>query len=300
MTIPDKVWNAVKSGLIDSISFHRALVVIVRCSKARSKLCQCLLLNGVIFLGSIMVFHWLLGPLLAFIISNILLHPAAGNEIQTTIAIWISWMYYSLWIAPLYIVTFILNTIWYRDIAIDSVDFFAKRSSGSNTGGSVPTSAQTSLPNQIADIILRSLFNLVYLGYLSVIARYRILYAISLAFLISFNAFEFKYRHLNFSDKITLIESHWIYFLSFSIWVAILVTEFPTMVENGLLGVLFPFLLINASSTGPPVPVVVPSDPLSRWTLGWLSKLPVFYFVQKLTDILVYIINVYNASKRIE
>jgi hypothetical protein len=70
------------------------------------------------------------------------------------------------------------------------------------------------------------------------------------------------------------------------------------MVENGLLGVLFPFLLINASSSGPPVPVVVPQDPLHRWTLGWLSKLPVFFIVEKITDVIVYSINVYNLWKQ--
>lgn len=216
---------------------------------------------------------------------------------QEVITNWLAWVYYSLWIAPLYIVTFILNSIWYRDIAIDSVDFFSKRVPATNppvTG----ESATSSLPFQIADILLRSLFNLVYLGYLTVLAPYRILYAISLAFLISFNAFEFKYRQFTFSQKIELIESHWVYFLSFSLWVAILVTEFPTMVENGLLGVLFPFLLINASSAGKPIPVMVPSDPLHRWTLGWFSKLPVFIVVEKLTDVIVYFINVYNMSKQ--
>jgi len=272
-------------------------VVLVRCPKVRSKLVQCLLLNGLIFLGSIVVFHWMLAPILSRVIGLILPTRSGVNDIQEVISVWISWVYYSLWIAPLYIVTFILNTIWYRDIAIDSVEFFSK-----NVPATKPTPMatpiSTSLPFQIADILLRSLFNIVYLGYLTVLAPYRILYAISLAFLISFNAFEFKYRQLSFSQKVDLIESHWVYFVSFSIWVAILVTEFPTMVENGLLGVLFPFLLINASSSGPPVPVVVPQDPLHRWTLGWLCKLPVFFIVEKITDVIVYSINVYNLWKQ--
>ena len=297
MTVSSSILRAAKTGLIDSVSFHRATVVLVRCPKVRSKLIQCLLLNGIIFLGSIFVFHWILAPVLSRLISLILLSKHGVDQMQEVITNWLAWVYYSLWIAPLYIVTFILNTIWYRDIAIDSVDFFSKRVPATNppvTG----ESATSSLPFQIADILLRSLFNLVYLGYLTVLAPYRILYAISLAFLISFNAFEFKYRQFTFSQKIELIESHWVYFLSFSLWVAILVTEFPTMVENGLLGVLFPFLLINASSAGKPIPVMVPSDPLHRWTLGWFSKLPVFIVVEKLTDVIVYFINVYNMSKQ--
>ena len=297
MTVSSSILRAAKTGLIDSVSFHRATVVLVRCPKVRSKLIQCLLLNGIIFLGSILVFHWILAPVLSRLISLILLSKHGVDQMQEVITNWLAWVYYSLWIAPLYIVTFILNSIWYRDIAIDSVDFFSKRVPATNppvTG----ESATSSLPFQIADILLRSLFNLVYLGYLTVLAPYRILYAISLAFLISFNAFEFKYRQFTFSQKIELIESHWVYFLSFSLWVAILVTEFPTMVENGLLGVLFPFLLINASSAGKPIPVMVPSDPLHRWTLGWFSKLPVFIVVEKLTDVIVYFINVYNMSKQ--
>ena len=297
MSVSRSVFEATKSGFLDSVSFHKAIVVLVRCPKVRSKLLQCLLLNGIIFLGSIVVFHYILAPILARIIGFILPIRSGIDDIQAVMNVWISWVYYSLWIAPLYIVTFILNTIWYRDIAIDSVEFFSKHVPATKPPSLSPSIA-ASLPFQIADILLRSLFNLVYLGYLTVLAPYRILYAVSLAFLISFNAFEFKYRQLTFSQKVDLIESHWVYFLSFSIWVAILVTAFPTMIENGLLGVLFPFLLINASSSGPPVPVTVPEDPLHRWTLGWLSKFPIFFLVEKLTDMIVYLINVYNLSKQ--
>ena len=297
MSVSSSVIEAAKTGIRDSLSFHRAIVVLVRCPKVRSKLIQCLLLNGIIFLGSILVFHWILAPILSRVIGIILPSHGGADELQELIGTWLAWVYYSLWIAPLYIVTFILNTIWYRDIAIDSVEFFAKHVATTPLQAA-PDAATASLPFQIADIILRSLFNLVYLVYLTVLAPYRILYAISLAFLISFNAFEFKYRQLSFSQKINLIESHWVYFLSFSLWVAILVTEFPTMVENGLLGVLFPFLLINASSAGKPVPVVVPPDPLHRWTLGWFSKFPIFFIVEKFTDLIVYFINVYNLSKQ--
>ena len=298
MSVSKNILEAAKTGFMDSVSFHRAIVVLVRCPKVRSKLFQCLLLNGIIFLGSIVVFHWLLAPVLSRFIGFVLPNRDSSAGVHEAIGTWLAWVYYSLWIAPLYIVTFILNTIWYRDIAIDSVDFFSKHVSVGTQSTGASDSVSASLPFQIADILLRSLFNLVYLGYLTVLAPYRILYAISLAFLISFNAFEFKYRQFSFSQKINLIESNWVYFLSFSLWVAILVTEFPTMVENGLLGVLFPFLLINASSSVKPIPVVVPSDPLHRWTIGWFSKLPVFVVVEKLTDLIVYLINVYNLSKQ--
>ena len=295
-SLTNNVVAAAKRGFLDSISFHRAVVVIVRSPKVRSKLVQCLLLNGLIFLGSILVFHWILGPLLSRIISTVLPQRNAAPEIGSIISLWVSWVYYSLWIAPLYIMTFILNTLWYRDIAVESVEFFSRHAATSSSTPPAQSGAQASIPGQIADILLRSLFNVVYLCYLTVLARYRILYAVSLAFLISFNAFEFKYRNLSFNQKVNLVESNWVYFLSFSIWVAVLVTEFPTMVENGLLGVLFPFLLINASSAGPLVPVAVPSDTLSRLTLGWLTKFRVLFIVEKLTDAVVFII--YNVSKK--
>jgi hypothetical protein len=98
---------------------------------------------------------------------------------------------------------------------------------------------------------------------------------------------------MTLNEKIKLIENNWIYFLSFSLWVSALVTRFPTMIENGLLGVLFPLLLMNASSSTGPVPVRIPSN---RFYMGWIERFPVFYIVEKFTDIIVYLIHLYNSK----
>jgi len=69
------------------------------------------------------------------------------------------------------------------------------------------------------------------------------------------------------------------------------------MIENGLLGVLFPLLLMNASSSEGPVSVRLAQDTgtISRFFFAWLEKFPVFFIVEKFSDLIVYLIQLYNG-----
>jgi hypothetical protein len=290
MAILADIALSIKHGTLDSVAVQRSLVLAVRSHKIRMRLLQCLILNGIFIVGSIAFFNLLISPIVSYIVRSVLTRDL--HDLEKLVANWVEWIYYAFWIVPIYLVSFILNTFWYRDIARESMSVYPGASAQAISPG-------LSLPGQIADMIVRVIFNFVFLVYLGVLSQWKVLYILNLSFLISFNAFEYKLGHLTFHQKLRFIERHWVYFLSFSIWVSILVAQFRAMIENGLLAVFFPILLMSASTSGRPIALNSDANHhvIVKWILSWIENFPVFFIVEKLTDFAVWSIDFFNARR---
>ena len=214
---------------MDAISFHRCLVLLVRSEKLRVRVIQCLFLNGLIFLGSIMFFNFLISPILSK---------------TDTILFWTEWMYYVLWIFPVYLLSFILNAFWYQDIASESIRIYPMKR----------PSVSSSLTGEIVEVIHRSIFSLCFLIFLVIIQRWRFIYLINLCWLIAYNAWEYRWIYFkkNSENKLKNFESNSIYYFFFGLPLALISFQFPSIIENGLISVSFPFLLMMASTANAP------------------------------------------------
>jgi etoposide-induced 2.4 mRNA len=237
-SLPELYKNAL-NGLRDSISFHRCLVLVVRSEKIRLRVFQCLVLNGVIFLGSIAFFNFFLSPILYKCLELFVVKDASLEMIHK----WIEWIYFGLWIAPVYLLSFILNALWYQDIASEAIELYPMKR---------PPTLSSTLTGDIAELIHRSIFNICFLVYLVFIRRWKIVYLVSLAWMIAYNSFEYKWVHfkVSFQTKISTLESSWVYFTFFGLPLALIAFQFPSLIENGLISVAFPFLLMMASTAG--------------------------------------------------
>ena len=238
------VYRSALLGLLDSVSFHRCLVLMVRSKKIRFGVLKCLILNGVIFLGSISFFSLIINPLwsrtLAFAVGN--------NSVVEAVRYWTELVYYVFWIFPVYLLSFVLNAFWYQDIASDSIRVYPLKRP-------TPVSSST-LTGDIAEAIHRAIFNICFLMYLVLVQRWRLIYLVNLSWLIAFNAFEYKWinEKMTFETKLQIVESNWIYFIAFGFPLAVISFQFPSIIENGLISVAFPFLLMMAASTPNPMP----------------------------------------------
>lgn len=265
-------------GLFDSFALHRCLILITKSSKIRMKLVQCVILNGVIFLGSIWLFSYVISPILGYILRWILV-PAGVDGVVGVISVWIEWVYYAFWILPVYILSFVLNTLWYQDIATESMRIYP-------VSVSVPASS-SSVTVRIADVLYRLIFNATFLVFLALMYNFRVLYLLYLSFFISFSSFEFRFGSIN--DKILSIERNWVYYLFFGFPLALIVVQFPSMVENGLISLLFPFLLMTASIGAKPAGIVLP--PMrGRFFFLWTERMRILAPVQLVTNIVAWIL----------
>jgi etoposide-induced 2.4 mRNA len=126
------------NGFLDAISFHNVVLFILTSKTIRMRALQCLILNGVIFLGSIMLVHalasflffclllmfsilwgciqaeWFVIPFLKHLVT---LDSAADGELSAMVQTAFVFLYQTFWIYPIYALSFVLNTIWYQDIA---------------------------------------------------------------------------------------------------------------------------------------------------------------------------------------
>ena len=93
-------------GLKDVSNLEYPAAFLLKSKDLRRKTAYCILLNGFIFIGSILAFNLFIHPILLKItfIPSILVSASPA-------------MYMILWIMPLYLFSFVLNAFWYQDIA---------------------------------------------------------------------------------------------------------------------------------------------------------------------------------------
>lgn len=280
----DQIYTALLRGLVDAVSFHRCLVLVVRSAKIRVRLIECVLLNGFIFLGSIVVFNYAIRPLLIFALTHRL---GLGLAFEP----WIEWTYFFLWIAPVYILSFVLNAFWYQDISTESVEVYPRKPGPSQ-------SSSRPLPLAIAEIIHQSIFNACFFLFLAILRKWTLLYLVNLAWLIAYTSFEYRWNQmqLSFESKIVLFETNWIYFLFFGLPLALIAVQFPSIVENGLISLSFPFLLMMSSTAARPTSIRLPAEfsRFLRWMMGWIERFRVLFFPQLLSKIIVFIISKFS------
>lgn len=82
-------------------------------SNVITKVFQCCALNGGIFLLSLLFFDFILIPSLRNIITYFMGESPLWNFIQTTL----SWIFSFIWVVPLFVLSKIINTFWFQDIA---------------------------------------------------------------------------------------------------------------------------------------------------------------------------------------
>ena len=70
------VLNVLRRGVVDAIKVHKCIPPLVRSSMVRMRTMQCFVLNGVIFLGSLIVFTFILKPIFMFVLRM------AGNDVH--------------------------------------------------------------------------------------------------------------------------------------------------------------------------------------------------------------------------
>ena len=296
--VPRQIGRCVTRGLLDAVSLHRCLILIVKSEKIRLRLAQCLVLNGLIFLGSIFLFSHIVTPLLRIVLARVLASPSTNSSpVIDLIQGWIEWTYFTLWIVPVYLLSFILNAIWYQDIAVEAIRIYPSSAPPAGRPQSSPTPI-----GSIVEVIFRSIFSLVFLLFLICLARVRIAYFLYLAFLLAYNAFEYRWisSGILFTNKIATFEKNWIYFLSFGAPVAAVAVQFPSIIENGLISIAFPFLLMTASTASRPVGVTLPKGRpwWIRLPLAWLERLRVFIVLETVTNAVIAAINLYNRRTR--
>ncbi|VEN41969.1 unnamed protein product [Callosobruchus maculatus] len=188
-------------------------------SKVMKRIIQCGILNGGIFLLSILLFEYGLLPAINKLFSIIF-----GKESFMGKLVW-SWIqpiltliFKTVWVIPLFLLSKVVNALWFQDIA----DSAYKRSRGR------PVYLQ-SLSKLLADSVFSIVIQLLFLlqatliSYIPIHLVGTLLSMVQMCMLYSLYAFEYKWFNMGWElhRRLTFIETNWPYFLGFGLPLAL-------------------------------------------------------------------------------
>ena len=270
-------------GISDSSEGRLGVFLLFKSPKLRRKASQTVLLNGVLFIGSIQLYKYLVEPNFRHVYAEL----GVDSESQEGLCWYMYTMYVATWILPMYMLSFVLNTSWYEEIATEThrllvggVQASRRPSAPGRTTAGVPVTLR------IADVLYRGIFNVVFILQSNLVYKVPyfgfILYILHLAFLFSLTAFEYRLTTAEgwtSERRLAFIQMRWTYFAGFGLLPAVFASLFPQFIEAGVLALLLPVGIVAAAVSDPDntavslFPVFMPS----LWVTGILVKLIDFF-----------------------
>lgn len=214
---------------------------------------------------SILMFEYGILPGLNFCLSYLFSNSGTVATIWGWMKPSLSLLFHSFWVAPLFLLSKIVNSLWFQDIADSAYKFRKGRPQ------LIP-----SISKLIADTLISLLIQVLFLLQ-STIIKYlpipvpfacSILYIVHMSLLCSLYAFEYKWFNMGWElhKRLTYIETNWPFFIGFGLPLAIL-SELPNslVISGCVFSVLFPLFILSANEATPKVSVC--ETPLKLFSL---------------------------------
>ncbi|CAG9766507.1 unnamed protein product [Ceutorhynchus assimilis] len=219
-------------------------------SKVVHNVIQCALLNGGVFLLSVLLFEYVLLPSIDAIFRTMF-----GAESFVTNVVW-SWVkffilkiYQTAWLVPLFLLSKVINALWFQDIA----DSAYRYSRGRPVSFS---SISMFFADSIFSIVVQCLFLIqaTLTSYIPIYPLGYMLYTVQVALLYSLYSFEYKWCNMGWElhKRLSFIEENWPYFIGFGLPLAIFTNIWDSWVIGGcVFSILFPLFIISGNEASP-------------------------------------------------
>ncbi|KAI9016989.1 etoposide-induced protein 2.4-domain-containing protein [Gaertneriomyces semiglobifer] len=250
------VLSAVFQGIKDASQWPTAFLTLYGSKTIRTQVLKCLLLNGVLFLGSMFLFDHLLFPLSQRLFTK--KHNHTNISTTTAIPTLLSTLYYLLWIYPIYTISFIVNTVYYNTIAKRAYELHHVQTPKSKSHTTtMNTNRNTTLTTLLSTEIYRSLLitNLLLLStvvYFVPIVGPMISFVMA-CWVLAFYSFEYRWMMVGkgLEERVEMLECGWAYYFGFGVPCTLVTFFFPQLTSQGLFALLFPMYVIMATTARP-------------------------------------------------
>ena len=224
----------------------RALIVTPKEEpKILERTMKCCGLNGAVFLCSIVIFDNVIMPS----IEGVLYYFFEGSEMADHLWTWtqplLSLTFSALWVLPFYLLSKVVNAIWFQDIA----DSAFRSSRGRHQ---MMSSFSVMIADTVFSVVVEALFLVQgkLCSFLPIPSIGLLINMVHLCLLNSLYCFEYKWfnQGLELHKRLTYIECHWPYFLGFGLPLAIVTSLPETHVISGcLFAILFPLFIVSGN-----------------------------------------------------
>ncbi|XP_053695323.1 etoposide-induced protein 2.4 homolog [Sabethes cyaneus] len=223
--------------------------------KITRRVLQCCGLSLGIFGCSMFIFKLAVLPGLYYLLSHLFANSATASTVWGWISPSLSVLFHGLWVVPLYVISKVVNTLWFQDIADSAYKIRKGR-----------PQLITSISKFIADSAINFVIQLLFLlqSVLCLIIPFpvpflgKFLYIIHMSMLCSLYAFEYKWLNMGWElhKRLTYIENNWPFFIGFGLPLAILSELAGAFFFNScIFSALFSLLIVSANETTPRVVV---------------------------------------------
>ncbi|XP_078435214.1 etoposide-induced protein [Wolffia australiana] len=285
-------------GFKQACCLHRVVAFSLSSRTVLIRLSQCFLLNGLIFLGSLFFLHKVVIPMLTWILPDQceelvcqeIYYGAGVMRLYSFIRSILINFFYVFWFYPLYILSFILSSIWYNEIA--RLSFERSRQRFRDTVNEQEHLDQLNadrvekpagiegviigMSEQAYSALLLSIFyvEVVVTGFIPVIGK--AINFVLLSWIYAYYCFEYKWNfsELSLERRLNFFESNWAFFAGFGSPCILAIFFFSPLTSYGVLAILFPLFVLAA--------IDVPEEEVIRlqqiaWKGEGPRKLPIFY-----------------------
>ncbi|KAK8730042.1 hypothetical protein OTU49_008434 [Cherax quadricarinatus] len=215
-------------------------------TKVTHRIVQCSILNGAIFGLSMAFFNYILLPGLKQVLGLFL--DEAGplwDYVRPTLTV----VFNMLWVLPLFLLSKIINIVWFQDIA-DSA--YRQRQGRPQLIGNIS--------KLVADVLISAFIQMLFLIQAYLVMMLPLvgvgvtLSGIHMCMIHALYAFEYRWFNMGWElyKRLSFIEENWPYFMGFGFPLA-LITMYPSSiyVRGCLFALLFPVFIISANEADP-------------------------------------------------
>ncbi len=311
--------NIILRGFIDSFSLGKLADVLVNSPPTRDLAFKCLLANGFLLVGSILIFEKGVLPAVALFGEKVLdgKEQLKNNSTFTNHIIYS--FYHGLWVIPIWVICYLSSSVWYQQIANEIYKFKSRTGKTPDITKAVANATyallvwlfafiEIQLFTNILPLLFNQLNSLVSSYYtnfhhFSIVFRIFLMIIQNISHLFSafgfvllcivYGWYGFDYHWISDGTepdkRFKIVEDHWLYFFGFGLPYGIIVKITSFFVGYGLYLGLFPFCIIlgclnDYQYTDETDKKVIPS-------------LPLFFYPKKLTIFSIKLIENLTINK---
>ncbi|XP_075974557.1 EI24 domain-containing protein tank [Anticarsia gemmatalis] len=219
-------------------------------SKVLTRVLQSCILNGFIFLLSILIFEYALLPAVKYLVTVIFGHnPGVAHNVWAWMQPFLSMTFRMIWVLPLFLLSKLVNSLWFQDIADSAYRHRRGRPQFMSSVSKIIADSLFSLLVQALFLVQSMLVSMLPITYIG-----ELLCLIHMCLLYSLYSFEYKWFNMGWElhKRLTFIETNWPYFLGFGLPLAVL-TQIPQsyIISGCVFSIFFPVFILSGNEATP-------------------------------------------------